>query len=249
MLSKHFPGKLIMARHGLLVMFSGVLTSCGFIASLPEQGQSAYAEALCDAAIHTADKVRPLRALPSTETVTMVSWVGEAQLPCSQELKSCTMSTGSSPMWVTVEDEVQSKCRQWNLKGTYLRNRLEQLLGLPMQMLPELQKTKFIELQVKRSAIERPCLGVNQASSETVCTLEPKAETSEQVRQLVTENLFKAKLLSNSTTTAYPFTGLGYTYDWGASTDRHHYGATEFWIMPNSNVTVSRIVDSNTYCN
>jgi len=190
-----------------------------------------------------------LRALPSTDTVTVVSWVSESQLPCSEGKNSCVLTTGHYPLWVTLNGEVQSKCRSWNLTGIPLRNRLEQLLGLPTNKSPPFQKSKFIVLEVKLNAIERPCLGVNQAPSETFCTVESKAETSAQVRHLVTEKLVEAKAMGSSTTTAYPFTGLGYTYDWGASADRHHYGATEFCVMPNSTVFVRQIVDSNTYCN
>jgi hypothetical protein len=47
--------------------------------------------------------------------------------------------------------------------------------------------------------------------------------------------------------TRYPWTGLGYTYDW-CSQDTKHVGASEFVIRPGSVVNVTAIIDRNTYC-
>ena len=45
--------------------------------------------------------------------------------------------------------------------------------------------------------------------------------------------------------TTYPFTGLGYTYDWGnAETD---IGASEFIVKPGATVTIHEIKSTSKY--
>ena len=44
----------------------------------------------------------------------------------------------------------------------------------------------------------------------------------------------------------YPWTQLGYTYDWGNSND--HYGLTEYTIIEGAPVHVLTCVDIEHYC-
>ena len=48
-------------------------------------------------------------------------------------------------------------------------------------------------------------------------------------------------------TKGYPFTGLGYTYDWNKH-NRSHQGPSEFLIKKNSDIIVKDFIETAEYC-
>ena len=55
-------------------------------------------------------------------------------------------------------------------------------------------------------------------------------------------------MVGNPRGPGYPYTRLGYTYDWGVAANVPHYGASEFLVMPNSTATARAIIDTDAYC-
>jgi hypothetical protein len=212
--------------------------------------QKAYDNAIADAAIVSPEKIMPLLPIPSGSAVQVVSWVTQNRLPCHAGEPQCAFTTGTDRIWVTLDGEVQTLCRSWNLSGDALRRRLEQLLGLPMDPPPQYRKAGFVIMQVPQGRLERACLGVNDSdAAHPQCTLDVQASTPAELRNYVQQQMAGSYILRNPKGPGYPFTRLGYTYDWNPfAQTRNHYGASEFLLMPGTAVKVAAQMTTDDYC-
>jgi hypothetical protein len=57
-----------------------------------------------------------------------------------------------------------------------------------------------------------------------------------------------AYVMDNPKGPGYPYTRLGYTYDWAGNALPSHYGASEFVVAPGSVVKAVQIVATDDYC-
>jgi hypothetical protein len=226
-----------------------VLTACASAPVPLADSRAAYAAALADAAVASPAKVAALRALPAADSVTMVSWVSAQRLPCAKDALPCDMQVGADRLWVTLSGEVQALCQSWHLQGDALRSRIEQLLGLPTNSPAQYRKTQFVLLEIPRARVERPCLGVHEnADGVPVCTIDLQASTAPEMRQFIGQQMAAAYVMDNPKGPGYPYTRLGYTYDWAAGALPNHYGASEFVVAPGSTAKAVRIVATDDYC-
>ncbi len=175
------------------------------------------------------------------DLVLMISW----RHNCSPE-KKCIASLkpgdeykaqGNYDLWVTAVPELQKFIlSQTNLVKSSMTeeelskalvSRLEQYLGLK----PDSNYTNFVEVWVKPEDLLRPCVDTE------VYDRECKAPNQ--------ENKLDNKLLQKTREEGYPFTGLGYTYDWGnPETD---IGASEFTVEKDKIVIVYENRTTSTY--
>ena len=141
--------------------------------------------------------------------------------------------------FVTVVPEVSNFCKALGLKDRSLKARLEQLLGLP----PEGKKAYFIEMWVNPDDIFRPC--PDPEINDQECA--PNFPRSKFV-SISSEYLSWFFDLRNSSYGAggYPWTRLGYTYDWGNPAS--HVGLSEFVIRPGSTVKIKATPSTADYC-
>ena len=236
-------------RVGLTVCWVLSLCACASLSPLTTDSHSAYAAALADAAVASPGKVVALRPLPADPAVAMVSWVTDQRAPCARDALPCEMKVGADRLWVTLAGEVQGLCSHWGLQGDALRYRLEQLLGLPTNSPPQYRKTQFVILEIPRESIERPCLGVrDNASGQPVCTIDAQVDTPPAMRNFVGQQMASAYVMDNPKGPGYPYTRLGYTYDWAGNALPSHYGASEFVVAPGSVVKAVQIVATDDYC-
>ncbi len=142
----------------------------------------------------------------------------------------------SREVWVTTAPEIKNYCKTLNGNKAL---RLEQLLGLPANA----GKTRFVEMWVKPGDLFRP-----SADPEiTDCEAETEFRSSNKY-VTVSDNYVKwfneLKMRSYSVD-GYPWTRLGYTYDWG---DHHrHIGLSEFVIIPGATVEINAISPTMEY--
>lgn len=116
------------------------------------------------------------------------------------------------------KDEKKEKITDYQL-------RLNQLIGLP----PTDDKTHFSALWVDIDDIERPAY-YQDVQSTTMDILNNDMDKG-------FKSWFDANIISSYYEEyKYPWTRLGYTYDWAEDSDE--YGLTEFLIKENSEVTV-----------
>lgn len=130
-------------------------------------------------------------------------------------------------LWVTAVPEIKEFVRDYLNKSQdkenlspLLSSRLEQYLGLRPQY------EYFVEIWVNKDDLIRPCS--NSKVDDTTCDVpEP------------------GSLYDPRSKTKYPFTGLGYTYDWGnPNTD---IGASEFIVKAGATVTIFDIKSTSDY--
>lgn len=211
-----------------------------------------YARALQDAAIYEErDVARLYPATPGADgrvrvvTLESVAWaVGDTAFD-------------GTDVWVTVVPEVRDSCDDWAAREQVMR--LRQLLGLQ----PGYPAAYFMEISVAPEGLFRPT--ANPAiQTDTLCTPAvagagcalafPEGVDPRHFRWMVNQafsswkmpdgypaaNTVKAQQLG------YPWTRLGYTYNWHPGSPR--YGASEYVIRAGTRFTITRVSTVAEYC-
>ncbi len=169
---------------------------------------------------------------PRVLMVTWTAWAGY-KTQIGQE------TTTDRELWVTAVPELKTFCQNITPDKIDLTLRLKQLMGLP----PDADKTYLVEMWVAPDALFRPS---------------PDPEIDDQTAEL---DFPDAKQDSLSTThrvwfgnlkavsynpNGYPWTRLGYTYDWG--NPHSEVGLSEFVIRSGAKLTIKNVYDAAEYC-
>ena len=239
-------------RVGAALLWTTALALSGCAALSPSGNSSSaqYEAAIADAAVARPRKVSPLMPVPPGGKVRVGSWVTENRTPCKPPETGCATTTPAAPIWVTLAGEVQARCREWGLQGNALRQRLEQLLGLPLDPPPQFRKARFVTMEVTRDRLDRPCLGVDETNPQKpVCTVGIQANRAPDVRDYVLRQMADSFIVGGTGGPGYPFTRLGYTYDWNpVNAWPNHSGASEFLVQANTTATVITQQETDAYC-
>ena len=142
-------------------------------------------------------------------------------------------------IWVTAVPQVQEFVRNHRVGADDLTLRLEELLGVP----PESGKTTFVEFWVRPADLVRPSPDpeVSDQEAELAFPTSPVLSVSDAYVQW-----FNSLLGTSYGDGGYPWTRLGYTYDWGDSTN--HVGASEYVIWQGATVGVQGTWTTEDYC-
>jgi hypothetical protein len=205
-----------------------------------------YRQAIKDAAVYNPNKVMPLRPLQAeggnVRVVTFTNYTyqtGAYQVPAGVYI------------WVTPEGEVQDICRKFNLKGEALRLRLSQLLGMP----PNTTNSNMVVFSMPIKGIFRPTPDPNPttvypcaADAMAQCgNTFPPNPSADYVTWFIGQDLGSYKIGQADKDNGYPWTHLGYTYNWTPYA-ASKYGASEYVIQPNTNGTVLSQTPIDQYC-
>jgi hypothetical protein len=135
--------------------------------------------------------------------------------------------------WVTAAPMLQTFCKSIP-EGASVPRRLEQVLGLPSNR----GYTHFVEFWVRGSDVIRPC--ADSETGDAVC--DGKGKGSDVYR----ESIAGRDKCKNGGEWCFPFTGRGYTFDWGDNPS--HVGLSEF-VVPKEKVgRFERAVKTEEYC-
>lgn len=232
-----------------LVLVPGFFGACSSTGGgkIPPEVAAAYRAAVRDAEIATEEDIhralRPIAAgergliwqsTPGESPVLVVTWTDwdgyDAFVGKEMSL--------SRPVWVTLVPELQELCRHYHpRRRKLLTRRLEQWLGLP----PGDGKTRFVELWVDPTDLLRPCPDPEITDQE--CALEfPEGDAL----PLEYRRWFEEQKASTYGPEGYPWTRLGYTYDWGSRTTI--VGASEYLIWSPAKVQVHSVGKLRSYC-
>ncbi|HEV3051085.1 MAG TPA: hypothetical protein VGX50_12300 [Longimicrobium sp.] len=212
-----------------------------------------YAMALDDAAIFEERDVLPLNgAEAGSDGTVLVVTLGRDSLPPGE----MTTAEGGY-VWVTLVPEVRDSCGGWADADKAMR--LRQLLGLQ----PASPVQYFVEMRVPAAGMFRPTANPD-ITTDTLCTpgqggwecaLDfPAGVSGKHVRFMVDQafsawkkpNGYPAAGTGESPRLGYPWTRLGYTYNWHPGSPR--YGASEYVIDPGTRVTVTSVARIADYC-
>lgn len=165
-------------------------------------------------------------------TVTWTAWTGyNEKVGQSMALER--------DIWITTVPELQNFCKKCGLTGDPLVLRLEQLLGLP----PDDGKTTMVEIWVSPDDLFRP------SPDPEICDYE--ADLDFPRSRYLTVSPFYIEWFNNQEAASYgkngyPWTRLGYTYDWGQKNGE--IGLSEFVIRQGAIVDIRSVNSTADYC-
>lgn len=229
--------RLLVVGLGLAVL-AGCTTPASRVASSGADASmnEIYAEAVNRSAIVNSSYVRPLVAIPSDQTmVNVVTWT-------TQETAEKYYVIGEAKVgvdvWVTIAPQIKLLCSAYSTEADALKLRLQQLLGLP----PDPAARVFVVMKVRATHIFRPCPDPDPTKDK--CGPEFPAGLADGEAH---KAWFAEQTVSRyRDPKGYPWTRLGYTYDWNPETLR--YGASEYVVRKGSPVTVKDRVPTQAYC-
>ncbi|SRR5258706_5537566 len=201
-----------------------------------------YERAVIDSAVYQRWNVRPLRPLvPDEHGQVLVAMVTSKDGKVGDSL-----TAGTYGMWVTGVPEVQTLCRAFH--GD-VAMQLRELLGLP----PDADVPRVLVLKVAVSDLFRPapddstttplpCKPLSDSTTPTDCgNAFPSTTTPSHYQWMSVETLYLHAIPNG-----YPWTHLGYTYNWTPGADR--YGTSEYVIRANAKGVIVENVPTVRYC-
>jgi hypothetical protein len=192
------------------------------------------------------------------EKVLMATWT-KARYYTGQPPYDQTMPVN---VWLTAAPFFQEFCRATGLEGDALRIRTAQRLGLP----PDNDDDAVVQMWVDPRTFFRPCPDpeVTDRECQVNLTAGPVDETSSCPWSAALEGQLSARFVTvaegqldwmcaNWTSSyppgeprkSYPWTALGYTYDWGEPDFR---GESEFILPAGTPVVIESVTPTDAYC-
>ncbi|MGO4128627.1 hypothetical protein AB4Z01_29835 [Inquilinus sp. YAF38] len=159
-----------------------------------------------------------------------------------------TDSTGKvlSATWVSLPSESRPACK--GAQDPVLA--LEQLLGMP----PAGGEWELVQFSVAPEHVFRPCASGPDISTTQCSFALPTQFSSPAERRAVEETqLFVFGQMWNSyvadfPTPGYPFTGMGWTYNWSPAS-KDHTGISEYVVKRGAPVSDIRVFTPSEFCN
>lgn len=222
-----------------------------------------YNAAIYDSAVYKFSNVRklyPLKFNPDTKSATVVTLTGYDYTGGGKYKPPFRTDSGTHYTWVTPVPEVQNVCKDFSPGELQLS--LSQLLGLP----PDSSFKYFVTIEVTSGQIFRPAANPDP-TIEYPCAVASAANDKEsaipancgeefQPDACGVDYDYKIWFLNKTLSTysvsddpkieGYPWTRLGYTYNWKPGADK--YGASEYVIKQNAVVTIKDITPFEKYC-
>ncbi|HYQ42481.1 MAG TPA: hypothetical protein VER11_10935 [Polyangiaceae bacterium] len=156
------------------------------------------------------------------------------------EKRACRLSQA---VWVTPVPQMRRVCAGFGLKGAALEQRLNQYLGLPPG---DSSGRRIVELWVSPKQLFRPC--PDPEIDDRECRLGvPLLSDPPTPTELGYSYWFLSEYQQRySAKGGYPWTRLGYTYDWADSST--HVGASEYVVRGKTSIWIASVSDTETYC-
>lgn len=210
-----------------------------------------YLHALNLARLATAATVtNSLVSLDPDKPVKVVTWMRGVQISAYKK-DGKWLTNAPFDIWVTVVPNFKKFCREYTAEHSVspeqLTERLEERLGLP----PGAGKTDFMEITVPERLtpdhLFRPCASPSVHSS--TCAPGPPAAAAGNAYKLWFLNQYYSSF-GTATPHSYPWTALGYTFDWGVndSGELIRYGESEFVIPQGAPIHIESVASTQDYC-
>lgn len=169
--------------------------------------------------------------------IQVVTWKGSPK-PFPENADTLQIWTGDSvDIWVTMAPEVKSKVRR--IDSNHVSTRIKQLLGLP----PYAGYSTFVTMWVRPQDIYRPC--PDSETNDKSCMVSFPNGTSPEYKDWINSQRI-SRFFGSDTAWRFPWTELGYTYDWYPQNTTHQ-GCSEFVIRRNAKVYFIHKYTTNEY--
>lgn len=208
----------------------------------------AYDLSILETSVFRKEAVLPLKPLSyPVQAVNFTTYTGWADGKDGQTV------TLSRDLWFSVEPEVQSFCRSYHQHHPHrdVIPALHKLLGLKPATTADTGR-KFVLFTIAGAGqsgptgkgVFRPC--ANPDPTATQC--DNVIAGPEAYLQWFSQNMVSSyKLDASMTDTGYPWTRLGYTYNWDPRTHNHR-GAQEYVAPAGTEVQIRAVVTPEAYC-
>ncbi|MGA3402186.1 MAG: hypothetical protein ABSC95_23505 [Acetobacteraceae bacterium] len=208
------------------------LTSCGVpqrVANPPAAGQSEeYDQAIRAAAVRSPDWSMPLRSLGTGSVLTVGTFT------------TYDLDTRNYYVWVSIPAQLWELCK--GKQDAILS--IQQILGLPPQPDDPQHPWHIILFQVDRSTVFRPCPGGMDPQAPPDAPrclagndLDPHLD--KEIAHFLLNQFWIAHHVTfeseGKTKFGYPWTGMGWTYDWDPES-KAHVGVSEFVVKKGTEV-------------
>lgn len=221
----------------------------------------AYNAAVADAAVFDSRQIVSELSAISAD-MTFGSWHECASLDWAKAAIGESIAL-ERELWVTISSEMTAACAGFARNHEPLALRIQQLLGLPPVLTETPRDTCFVNVQLADlSGIFRPCTNPDPMST-IACAGEatppgsgasfPWWTSTGYLEWYTNQKLSSYQVTQEAgtpeaplTTVGYPFTGLGYTYNWKPGGD--FVGLAEFVIPAGATVTVNAVVTTEESC-
>lgn len=225
-------------------------------APLPQPAHT-YEDAVRDAAIVNADEIAHnlIAITPSNpklywnadkSKIKVVTWKSQASYERYLKPNTSTSPSPANVVWVSTAPEVQQFCQNFTQSHNQLSNadlelRLKQFLGLN----PDWQYDVFVELWVSPQDLFRPCQDPEINDSSCTLSFSDPVPVVQNIPDYPSfyKNLYFSDFRSLP---GVPWTGLGYTYDWGNPNSAQ--GASEFILRPGAAYETVSVTATADYC-
>lgn len=177
----------------------------------------------------------------SQDRILVVTWKSDWSYNTHIRPFTHSSENESYVIWVTLASQVKRFCQRFihenpSVSNKQLSLRLKQYLGLD----PSSGYDQFVEMWVNPNDLIRPC--VDPEINDKKCNLDFKAKLL-NVKSINDYYSFYQKLRKAQ---SMPWTGLGYTYDWGNMNGE--VGASEFILAPVSPYKIRQAIPTMRYC-
>lgn len=186
-------------------------------------------------AINEANPNLIWKTINNEKYLLVVTWKEDAKY--YRNLPDSIYNTGTRPIWISTAPELKTRFKQLNTTDTI--HRLNQLLGLT----PNSNYKYFIEIWVRPQDLFRACPD-KEITDKHCSTCFPS--NVDPVHKKWIEDTRLSSYYGCQLYTQYPWTELGYTYDWSQSNPTH-IGLSEFVIAGNKNVYINAIYTNTQY--
>ncbi len=253
MKTKIFTFTLILLS---IISFSSFAAELGNYEIVPIYPPGPYELALEDVKTVTPDEISHnlYQIHPEVKNIVVTTFVSERAW--EQKYKNNVgkeINAKKYGIWVTIPHEFKNACKgfieQYDItdEEDFLIYRATQLLGLPANS----NKKKIIKILVDTEYLFRPSADreIHDNTAGEIDFENPGLLLEPSKQFLETQEAFDAFKVwfSGAYSDKYPWTKLGYTYDWGnANSD---FGVSEFVIMGNSKIKILATYDLLEYCN
>ena len=185
----------------------------------------------------------------------LIQWQGDRLKVATFAKAKYTYEVGSAKpqqrdMWVTTVPELKNFCTNYSLTtGKEATPRIEQLLGLPPG---NNEPRKIVEFWVSAKDLFRPTPDPEISDREAELEFRSANEfssISNKYKDWYNHELssFNSRMKEmNPDKMPAPWTRLGYTYDWGDSSD--HVGLSEFVVAQGASLEVDSVTTVDDYC-
>jgi hypothetical protein len=178
--------------------------------------------------------------------ILVLTWKEQAAYEKFLKPNHASPSNPDFAIWVTAVPQVQQICQNYLRQNSQAHKpqldlRLKQYLGLNAAWNYDV----FIEMWVSPADLFRPC--VDPEINDSSCNFQ-FGEKLPQVKNIPDYAGFYKNLYFKSfrASAGVPWTGLGYTYDWG--NPQSSVGASEFILAPQSDYKIERVIPTSDYC-